>query len=209
MRTSKAISTISFNTPEFLALKLRELTDAKRVSFWFFISHKPEDDEGGKKYHNHVFILPSKMLQTDDLKEEFKEFDPKNPEKPLGTISFRTSKFEDAYLYFLHDKRYLALKGQSRKYHYTHEQFVTSDEDDLLAQSRSIDMLSLSPYSDIEEAQKLGLTFAEYFRRGTIPLPQVMLFQRAWELMLNSHTERNGNENHSMEVDEETGEVVE
>lgn len=209
MKTSRAISTISFNTPEFLKLKLTELTQAKKISFWFFINHKPEDDEAGKKYHNHVYIFPSKMLQTDDLKDEFKEFDPKNPEKPLGCISFVFSKFADAYLYFLHDKRYLAMKGQSRKYHYSHDDLITSDDDDLLAQARSIDMLSLSPYSDIQDAQRQGFTFAEYFRRGTIPLQQVMLYQRAWDLLLSNSTERNGKENHPLEIDENTGEVIE
>lgn len=166
MKTSRAIATISFNTPEFLKLKLTELTQAKKISFWFFAYHKPEDDEGGKKYHNHVYIFPSKMLQTDELKDEFIEYDPKNPEKPLGCISFKFSKFADAYLYFIHDKKYLAMKGQSRKYHYSHEDLITSDDDDLLAQARSIDMLSLSPYSDILDAQHQGFTFSEYFRRG-------------------------------------------
>lgn len=207
MKTSRAISTISFNTPEFLKLKLKELTDAKRISFWFFVPHKPEDDEGGKREHNHVYIFPSKMLQTDDLKEEFKEFDPNKPDKPRGCISFKFSKFEDAYLYFIHDKRYLAMKGQSRKFHYTHDDCITSDDDDLLAQVRSIDMLSLSPYADIQNAQSQGITFQEYFRRGTIPLQQVMLYQRAWDLLLSNSTNRNGNDNHPMEIDEETGEV--
>lgn len=207
MKTSRAISTISFNSVGFLKLKLNELVRAKKISFWFFVPHKAEDDEGGKKDHNHLYIFPSKMLFTDDLKEEFKEYDPKHPEKPLGCISFKFSKFEDAYLYFIHDKRYLAMKGQSRKFHYTHDDCISSDDDDLLAQVRSIDMLSLSPYADIQNAQQQGITFAEYFRRGTIPLQQVMLYQRAWDLLSSNSTYRNGNENHPMDVDEETGEV--
>ena len=209
MKTSRAISTISFNTVDFLKLKLNELQKAKKISFWFFIPHKPEDDEGGKKEHNHLYIFPSKMIQTDDLKDEFKEYDPKNPDKPRGCISFRFSKFDDAYLYFLHDKRYLAMKGQSRKFHYTHDDIITSDEDDLLAQARSIDMLSLSPYADIQNAQEQGITFVEYFRRGTIPLPQVMLYQRAWDLLMSNSTHRNNKENHPMDIDQETGEIFE
>lgn len=209
MKTSRAISTISFNTVPFLKLKLEELTNAKKISFWFFVPHKPEDDEGGKREHVHVYIFPSKMLQTDDLKEEFKEYDSDKPDKPKGCISFKFSKFEDAYLYFIHDKRYLALKGQSRKYHYTHDDCISSDDDDLLAQVRSIDMLSLSPYADIQNAQQQGITFQEYFRRGTIPIQQVMLYQRAWDLLLDNSTFRNGKENHPMDINEETGEVIE
>lgn len=209
MRTTKPIATISFNTPEFLKLKLNELQKAGKISFWAFINHKPEDDEGGKKDHSHVFVEPSKMIQTDDLKEELKEFDPKHPDKPRGCISFRSSKFDPWYLYALHDKKYLASKGMSRRFHYQHEDIITSDEDDLTFKARSIDMLSLSPYADMEDAQNQGLTWAQYFARGTVPLPQVALFEKAWYMLLTARTERAGRANHPMDIDDETGEVIE
>lgn len=197
MKTSKPVSTISFNTVSFLILKLKELMEAGKISFWCFIQHMPEDDEGGKKEHCHVYIEPSKMIQTDDFKKELMEFDPANPEKPLGCLSFTSSKFGPWFLYGLHDKRYLASKGQSRRYFYSFDDFVTSDSDDFLCKSRSIDLLSLSPYADMEDAQKEGLTFAEYFARGTIPLPQLLLFQKAWDLLLATRTERGAYSPHS------------
>lgn len=190
MRTSKPISTISFNSVSFLTLKLKELKEAGRLSFWCFVQHLPEDDEGGKKEHCHVYIEPSKMLQTDDLKKELLEPDPSNPDKPLGCLSFYSSKFGPWYLYGLHDNRYLSSIGQSRRYYYSYDDFVSSDPDDFLCKCRSIDMLSLSPYADMEEAQKQGLTFAEYFARGTIPLPQLLMFQKAWDLLMDTRTER-------------------
>lgn len=209
VRTTKPTATISFNTPEFLKLKLEELLKAGRLSFWAYIVHKPEDDEGGKKEHIHVFVEPSRMLQTDDLKEALKEFDPTNPEHPKGCIAWKASKFDPWYLYALHDKRYLASKGQARRYHYTHDDIVTSDPDDLTFRAKSIDLISLSPYADMEDAQRHGLTFPEYFSRGTIPLPQVALFERAWNLLLQNHTDRAGREGHVMDVDPLTGEVYE
>lgn len=190
MKTSKPVSTISFNTVSFLTLKLNELTECGKLSFWCFVQHMPEDDEGGKKDHCHVYIEPSKMIQTDDLKKEFLELDPSNPEKLLGCLSFTSSKFGPWYLYGLHEKRYLASKGQSRRFHYSFDDFVSSDEDDFLFKTRQIDMLELSPYADMEEAQREGLTFAEYFARGTIPLPQLLLFERAWNFLLSTKTER-------------------
>ena len=208
MRTTKPISTISFNSVDYLRLKLQELTKAGRISFWAFIVHKPEDDEGGKKEHCHVYIEPSKMLQSDDIKEELREFDPQKPDKPKGCISFTSSKFDPWYLYALHDKRYLATKGQSRRFHYCHDEIITSDSDDLLFKAKSIDMISLSPYADMEEAQRLGMTFHEYFSRGTIPLPQLLLFQRAWDMLLQNNTDRNARPNHPVDVDFETGEVI-
>ena len=209
MRTTKPISTISFNTPAFLKLKLNELLKAGRLSFWAFIVHKPEDDEGGKKEHCHVYVEPSKMLQTDDIKAELKEFDPEHPDKPRGCISFNSSKFDPWYLYSLHDKRYLASKGQSRRFHYEHDNIVTSDSDDLTFKARSIDMVSLSPSADMEDAQKQGFSWAEYFARGTVPLTQVALFERAWNLLMQVRTDRSGREGHSMCVDSDTGEVIE
>lgn len=214
VRTTKPISTISFNTSDFLAGKLNELLKAKRISFWAFITHKPEDDEAGKKVHHHVYIQPSKMLQTDDLREELKEFDPVNPDKPLGCLMFKSSKFDSWYMYGLHDKRYLASKGQSRKFHYTDQDFVSSDSDDLLFNVRNIDLLSLSPYADMESAIEAGYTWPQYFARGTVPIPQVSVFERAWYTLVANMTDRNGyvshenlDENNNL-VDAETGEII-
>lgn len=209
MRTTKPIATISFNTPDYLRQKLNELLKAGRLSFWAFIPHKPEDDEGGKKEHCHVYVEPSKMIQTDDLRTELMEYDPEHPDKPRGCISWKSSKFDPWYLYALHDKRYLASKGQSRKFHYKHDDIVTSDDDDLTFKARSIDMVSLSPYADMEDAQRQGFTWAEYFARGTVPLPQVLLFERAWNMLLQAKTDRADRRGHPMDIDPDTGELLE
>lgn len=209
MRTTKPIATIAFNTSDYLKLKLDELLNAGRLSFWAFIVHKPEDDEAGKKVHSHVYVEPAKMLQTDELRAELKEFDPEHPDKPRGCLVWNSSKFDHWYLYALHDKRYLASKGQSRRFHYEHGDIITSDDDDLLFKARSIDMVSLSPYADMEDAQRNGFTWAEYFARGTVPLPQVALFERAWNLLLQVRTDRADRVGHPMYIDPDTGEVVE
>lgn len=209
MRTTKPISTISFNTESYLRLKLDELRKAKRISFWAFINHKPEDDEGGKKYHFHVYVEPSKMLQTDDLSDELREFDPICPDKPLACLSWNSSKFDHWYLYALHDKRYLASKGQTRRFHYEHDDIFASDADDLLAKARSIDLLGLSPFQDMIDAIDHGFTWDEYFSRGTVPFPQVRNFESAWYSLVRSRTYRAGRQGHSMDVDTCTGEVIE
>lgn len=209
MRTTKPISTISFNTPGYLRLKLDELVRAGRLSYWAYIVHKPEDDEGGAKEHCHVYVEPSKMIQTDDLKAELREYDPEHPDKPKGCLTWVSSRFDPWYLYALHDKRYLASKGQARRYHYTHDDIVTSDPDDLLCKARSIDMVSMSPYADMENAQRHGVSWAEYFARGTVPLQQVALYERAWSLLEQVRTYRADHEGHPMDVDPDTGEVSE
>ena len=211
MRTTKPVATIAFNTPDFLELKLNELLKAGRISFWAFMCHEPEDDEAGKKRHAHLYVEPARMLQTDDLRKELREFDPSMPDKPLGTLTWGTSKFDPWYMYALHDRRYLASKGQSRRIQYRHEQFRTSDPDDLLAKSRSIDLLSLSPYADMIDAMENGASWPEYFARGTVPLPQVKLFETAWNLLATQHTYRSGRAGHAdpPAVDPATGELLE
>lgn len=197
MRTTRPISTISYNSPEFLATKLDELVSAKKLSFWAFIPHEPEDDEAGNKPHIHLYVVPSKMLLTDDLKDDLKEVDFTNLAKPRGCIPFRFSKFADWYLYGIHDRAYLASKGQSRKYHYHYDDVRASDDDALRFEVKTIDLLEVSPYQSMIEAQSQGITFNEYFARGTVPLPQCALFEKAWYLLLNQSTERNGGTTHT------------
>lgn len=190
MRTTKPVSTISFNSKEYLKQKLDELVKGKRISFYAFITHKPEDDEGGKKEHHHVYFEPSKMIQTDDVKEELKEFDPEKPDKPKGCITFVSSKFDTWYLYALHNKLYLAQKGQSRKYHYSDKEMITSDQEDLTFHVKSIDLLQVSPYSSMQDALDRGLQFSEFFATGVIPIPQVRNYEIAWRLLLEDKTIR-------------------
>jgi hypothetical protein len=186
-------------------LKLEELRTARKISFWSIIKHKPEDDEAGKKEHFHVYIEPASQLQTDDLKQELIELYP-GEEKPRKCLTFNSSNFGNWYMYGLHDKRYLASKGQSRRFHYTAEDFGSSDDDELLFRVRSIDLISLSPYADMLAAQEQGLSFNQYFARGTIPILQVKQFENAWQLLLYQKTERNGRPGHDC-VDE-NGEII-
>lgn len=127
MRTSKTISTISYNTKEFLKEKLNELIDNRVISNWFFIEHEPEEDE--RKKHIHLWVKPNKLLDTVDFQKFFLQLVP-GEEKPRKCIDFVTSKADDAILYFLHDAKYLAMKGESRKYHYLRKDMVVYDDDD-------------------------------------------------------------------------------
>lgn len=190
MRTTKPISTISFNSPAYLEHKLTELAKAGLLSFWCFVQHLPEDDESGKKEHMHVFIEPSKMVQTDELRESLKEFDPLKPDKPLGCLSFRTSKFADWYMYALHDEVYLSQHDLERLYHYGYDDVQASDPDDLLFRVRTINRLEVSPYKAMQEAYKHGMTMSEYFAKGNVPFAMVRNFERAWALMVSAFEEQ-------------------
>lgn len=197
MRTTKPIATISYNSREYLTLKLEEWRKAKIISWWCYIYHFAEDDEQGLKDHIHLYVEPAKMLQTEDLRSDLRELDPDH-EKPLGCLSWASSKFDHWYMYVLHDEAYLASKGQSRVYHYRHDELVTNDPDELLHRARSIDHLALSPYRAMQEAQEHGITWEEYFSRGHIPIPQIRAFATAWELLMQARTYRNGRPGHDL-----------
>lgn len=127
MRTSKPISTISYNSQEFLIHQLNELMKNHKICDWMFINHFAEADE--KKNHIHLWLKPNTLLDTMDLQQFFTELDPKNPMKPLKCIDFRTSQTDDWVLYNMHHEPYLASKGESREYHYIKDDFVYADED--------------------------------------------------------------------------------
>ena len=121
------ISTISYNSEEFLKSKLEDLYKRHIISDYFYIWHYPEEDE--KKGHFHVLIKVNKRCDTMDIQEEFKEVVP-GESRPLKCIDFRrTHSVDDWILYEMHYKTYLASKGESRKYTYNKEDFRCCDID--------------------------------------------------------------------------------
>lgn len=208
MRTSKPVATISYNSPAYLELKLEELRRAGRVSEWYYIRHKAEDDE--KKDHIHLYVVPSKMLQTDDLVAYFMEPDPASPTKPLTCPRWVSSKFGDWYLYSVHDPAYLASKGQTRKYHYSRSDFKAYDQDALDESIRDIDLTTLTAVQRMQEAMAVGLTFGEYLKVGGVPIAAVRAYEHAWQLLKAASTCRAGRQGHDTEtapagVDPQTG----
>ena len=137
------------------------------------------------------------------------EIDPLNPaQKPLGCLPCKSSKFADWFLYALHDSRYLASKGQSRKYHYTKEDFFTSDNDFFIEEIHTIDMSKLNRLDVLVNAVDNNIPFEELVRNGIIPMQQFVGYERAYNLLSHNFAFRNGRLNHNDEViDLETGEV--
>ena len=184
MNTSKPISTISYNSPDFLRLRLDEYRRSGVLSFWTFIKHLGENDEAGLKDHLHVYAEPAKRFQTDSL--DFMEPDAMKPDKPLNCICWRSSSFPDWFLYVIHDTNYLSQKGLVKKYHYDLGAFVSSSDEDFTFLSRSVDRLSVSPYHNMLDAIERGYTWQEYVRRGCIPIQLLRQYQIAWNILQNA-----------------------
>ena len=127
MNTRKEISTIGYQSREFLYSKLTELYYGHIISDFMMIFHKAEKDE--KKDHWHIWIQPNTQIDSMQLQELLTEFNPEDPKKPFKCINFHYSQSDDWIPYCLHDKAYLALKHESRSYHYSKNDVIYCDED--------------------------------------------------------------------------------
>ena len=127
MNTRKEISTIGYQSKEFLLSKFSELIYNHKISDYMLIRHVAEEDE--KKDHWHIWLKPNEQIDSMDLQEFLVQFNPEDPTKPFKCIDFHYSDSDNWIPYNLHDKTYLALKQESRKFHYNKEDMIFYDED--------------------------------------------------------------------------------
>jgi hypothetical protein len=180
------------------------------VQFWAFIEHLPEEDE--KKAHKHLYIIPQKLIDTQRIEKALQEIDLTDiTAKPLGAIFPQSSKFADWYLYGLHDKKYLAYKGQKRKYHYNDNAFVVSCQDTFQELKNLIDYTEINRLSLIVEKAENGESLASIIKSSNIPLQLIGQVRQLYDIIISSSIElyRNNRETHSPKVDIETGEIIE
>ena len=114
--TKSPISTISYNTVEFLKEKLEGYIDAHIIQGYMFIKHKGED---GDKDHIHVLVIPNKKVDPMYMRADLKEF-VKDEEKPRGCMMWYLTHEKNIYdwvLYVVHDKEYLEKKYQDYEQH--------------------------------------------------------------------------------------------
>jgi hypothetical protein len=199
---------ISYNTNDFLREKLNELVQGGLVQFWAFIEHLPEEDE--KKAHKHLYIIPQKLIDTQRIEKALQEIDLTDiTAKPLGAIFPQSSKFADWYLYGLHDKKYLAYKGQKRKYHYNDKAFVVSCQDTFQELKNLIDYTEINRLSLILEKAENGESLASIIKTSNIPLQLIGQVRQLYDIIVGPfETYRNGRASHQ-KVDSETGEIIE
>ena len=182
MRTSLPVSTISYNTPAFLANALAQMVANGEVSFWAFILHK---GEGGDKDHVHLYVEPSRLRTQDDWKQQyFLEFDPEKPDKPRSVTSWRKSKWKDWYLYGLHDQIYLMTKGERKQFAYLKSDFVVSDEDIFNEYVADCDVpVGDSTFLAIRTCCEAGMSWIDIVRTGLIPTRNLNVAEKLYVLL--------------------------
>lgn len=180
MRTSKYLSTISYNSDNFLQSVLNSLIENKSIVFWAYIEHFPEKNE--LKKHKHLFIQPNGLLNTDCIIDKFIEEVPHD--KPLNVMPFRVSKIDDCLLYFLHDTHYLIKKFLKKKYTYDLLDFHTSNFDYLRELYNSVDMSTYSVVERLCDFACEGVPFDVLCKRGFIPINQLLNYKRFYDILL-------------------------
>lgn len=177
MATSKPISSISYNTEEFLKAKLDKLVQSGIVTFWAYIHHNGEsrlDDEAAGKDHWHLLMIPNKCVDLVSIGKEFQEFYPNDPQNPLRCMPFRTSKTDDWILYAIHDPDYILFHGLNKTYIYDVTDFKTSDKDylhQLWVEAKQ--SLANNPAVKIRRKAREGVSFSALVQSGAISIQQI------------------------------------
>ena len=195
LRTTKPFSTISYNSVTFLKSELDKLEKRRVISFYAFVYHYAEQDE--KKDHIHLIIFPNGQVDTDSITDTLIEPDFSNPLKPLGVMPWKSSKWEDWYLYCSHNSGYLASKNQTREYHYDESDFVCPYPDYLHELVHTIDYSKYAKTQEFVDRALAGETFEAMVLRGQIPVPQFHQWKALYEFITNSECSRDERVSHS------------
>ena len=184
MKTKRLISTISYNSEDFLCNTLNDLVSAGVLEYWFAIQHQPEEDE--TKAHFHVCMLPSSQLDTITLRKQFEEIDTSFPDGlPLGCMPIRVSKsFEDWYLYAIHHKGYLMWKGEFRAFHYDFIDIIGSDLDLLRELVNECNVQKYRCYEEVFLAAERRIPFSTLVASGVVPLNYIMQFKMLYNAII-------------------------
>lgn len=176
MTSELPISTIVYASDDQINYCFQKLVSAGLISSFAFIRH----DSDNKKEHCHVFCVPSRRVDLDNL-----AFIPSADNSSINAVKpFRRSKFGDWFLYAIHDKWYCSAKGLKGKHEYSLSDVYFSDEDlridasDALASS--FDFYA-SPIDKMLNIYFDGGSFIDAMRALRIPYGAMGSFLRAWK----------------------------
>lgn len=166
MKTEKPITSISYNTVEYLDTKCQELVANQIIDFYAFIKHKGEIDpfDGTRdKDHIHIMIRPIRALDTATILKHFYEFDPEHESMPLGCVRFEKCKNLGTWvLYSLHYAPYLDSIGETKEfYDYPFDSFHTNNEQELKRMRRSYQIEYKPKHNTIKTMLEQGIPRAQ------------------------------------------------
>ncbi len=174
MKTNKPFSFISYNSTDFLKNILNssvECGDFTRCACWY------HESLGEEKTHYHCWIEPAKMIkETSDLKSRFIEMDEDGQQQSIAIKPNCSSKFNDAYLYGIHDSDYLEAKGKVRELVniVSDKHIYIGDFKADIAEAEVYKFKSvLAPYQKLKYLVYQGLTLEEVYTKLRTPFAQL------------------------------------
>lgn len=210
MQTIRTISNISYNSLEFFEKKIKDLVLRGIIDWAYWIQHQPDSDE--KRVHIHFVVKPAKRVDTSSLRDEFKEFDPLHPDKPLCCTAkwFNTNSMDDWLLYAVHDPAYLTSKGQRRNVLYQYKDLRATDYDALSNDWNAIDRAKYQRLKWLYDAVEGNVPFARLVQDGLIPIAQRQQYEFQYNALLALKREERTNRinSHEEEIELETGEII-
>ena len=189
MRTGKAISNISYQSPAYFGTMCNALRQSGAIGPVLWIAHK---GEGGDKDHIHFVLLGGfKTYKTEGLSSLWSVEQVNGKPASVTALWRTTSDVSDWLLYGIHDPEYLAHKASPPKEHaYTWADVhcTTGDEDilqQLQAEARErLDSMGDKTVRRLIAMCKAGYSFDEVLLRGLIPTAQFTQAAKIWPYVL-------------------------
>lgn len=180
MKTSKAFGFISYNSREYLQHVLQKfIADKKflRCACWY------HESTGTEKNHFHCWVEPNEEIDTSTISDKFVETLANGEQQSIAIRPKCSSKWNDAYLYGIHDSEYLSSKGLERE--------LVNIKSDMhiylgdfkadLAQAEIFRLkYCLAPYARLKELVYQGKTLEEVYLILRIPFAQLNAVAQAY-----------------------------
>lgn len=203
MKTEMPVSTISYNTPEFLKATCDSLVKSGIIDWYAFIKHKGELDPFDSvrdKDHIHLLIRPLKAVEMSSLLRYFLELDPERPSEPLGCVRFDRCKSVGHWvLYSLHYSPYLDSLGETKEFtDYPFHDIITNNEQELRRARRSVPFEYKPKLNTVLALLNQGITRQEIKARVN---PSPVQYRYLDDMIARELT---GNERYTI-IDNETG----
>lgn len=173
MITPNPFSFISYNSSDFLRNVLQnsvECGDFSRCACWY------HESVGSEKNHFHCWIEPNKKIDTTTLQPRFNEIDEEGSPQSIAIKPKCSSKFNDAYLYGIHDRDYLDSKGKVRELvnivsdkHIYIGDFNVDIQEAEIYKFKSV----LTPYQRLKSLVYQGLSLEDVYIRLRTPFAQM------------------------------------
>ena len=190
--TKKPLSTISFNTENFLSSTLKTLVQGGKIQSWMYVKHLAEEDT--KKDHIHLILIPCSVVNPVLIRKSFIE--PSfSSLGDLGCLPFCPSKISDWLLYALHYQPYLFSKGLVREHHYNISTVCSNESVDYVHQcfSEAVESLNTSRVQNFIDMAMKGSSFGDLLASGLVPPNHVVFYEKLYRMYCHRNTKEKCN----------------